>query len=178
MPDESILSLRSEALEVEFIQQGARLHRLRAFGHDLLRTPADLAAYQREPFFWGSFPMAPWCNRIAARPTLVNGRTITVPPNFPDGTAIHGQVQALAWEVVGPGALAVSAGGDAWPWAYRAEQRLVIEETTLRMELQLTNLSDDEMPAGLGFHPWFLRPLEVQVPAERVFATNTDSGVR
>lgn len=41
---------------------GARLHRLRVFGQDLLRTPAEPAEHLRDPFRWGAYVMAPWCN--------------------------------------------------------------------------------------------------------------------
>ena len=53
-------------------EAGARLHRLRAFGHDLLRTPSDADDHLREPFFWGGYVMAPWCNRLAAGTTSLS----------------------------------------------------------------------------------------------------------
>ena len=31
------------------------------------------------------------------------------------------------------------------------------------------------MPAGIGLHPWFRRPVEVRLPAERAYASNTES---
>ena len=84
-------------------EAGARLHRLRAFGHDLLRTPPDPSQHLREPIFWGGYLMAPWCNRLAARATPVGGRTVNLAANFPDGSAIHGQVHAIPWTVTGRG---------------------------------------------------------------------------
>src|SRR5512141_1103186 len=76
---------------------GARLHRLRAFGHDLLRTPDDPSVHLRDPFRWGAYVMAPWCNRIAATPVTVDGELVALLPNFEDGTAIHGQVSTAPW---------------------------------------------------------------------------------
>ena len=59
------LRFGAEALEVIVLPQvGARLHRLRAFGHDLLRTPPDPGTHATDPYFWGAYVMAPWCNRI------------------------------------------------------------------------------------------------------------------
>ncbi len=49
-------------------EAGARLHRLRAFGHDLLRTPSDPVDHLRDPIVWGGYLMAPWCNRLAREP--------------------------------------------------------------------------------------------------------------
>ncbi len=176
MSVERTIRIGSEELELELLPElGGRLHRLRAFGADLLRTPDDPRAYREEPFFWGGFVMAPWCNRIDAEPTLIDGRTVALEPNFADGSAIHGQVQALAWEVAGDGVLRVAAGGDGWPWRYVVEQRVAVGGATLRLSLALTNASDGPMPAGIGIHPWFLRPLEIRVAAEAAFHTNRGS---
>jgi aldose 1-epimerase len=163
-------------VEVEVLPElGARLHRLRAYGHDVLRTPEELGAYDREPFFWGSFVMAPWCNRIAAQPAEVGSRTVDLAPNFPDGTAIHGQVQAKPWQVVAPGLMRVSGGGDGWPWRYEVTLAIDVGAATLRMTHRLTNRSDEPMPAGIGIHPWFRRPVSVAIAAERVYVSNTAS---
>ena len=63
------LELRSDRLEVVLLPElGARIHRIRAFGHDLLRTPPDPRDHAADPFFWGAYPMAPWCNRAPAGP--------------------------------------------------------------------------------------------------------------
>ena len=133
---------------------GARLHRLRAFGRDLLRTPDDLRPHVDDPYFFGSYPMAPWCNRVPAGRALVAGREIDLPASFPDGTAIHGQVSHRPWDVVGEGSFRIAAGGDGWPWPYEVEQHVEIAGDSLRLTLRLTNRSPDPMPAGIGFHPW------------------------
>jgi aldose 1-epimerase len=154
---------------------GARLHRLRAFGHDLLRTPPDPADHLREPFFWGGYLMAPWCNRIAATATAVGGRTIQVPSNFPDGSAIHGQVYAIPWTVTGTGTCSVRAGGDGWPWPYDVTLSAEAHDTLLSLRWRLTNLADEPMPAGIGFHPWWQRPIQVSVDAGLAYASNLAS---
>jgi galactose mutarotase-like enzyme/fucose permease len=170
------LRLASDEIEVVLLPDlGARLHRLRVFGHDLLRTPPGLELYRVEPFFWGSFVMAPWCNRIEARPTRVGERTADPAQNFDDGAAIHGQVFAIPWDVDADGTLRVEAGGDAWPWRYRVDLRVSVEGYRLRLDLALSNRSAEPMPAGLGLHPWFLQPLEVAIPAAAVFRSNEDS---
>jgi aldose 1-epimerase len=152
---------------------GGRLHRLRAFGHDLLRTPADPATHLEEPFSWGAYPMAPWCNRIDPGPVDVAGRTVALPSNFPDGSAIHGQLYSVPWEVVGDGDLRANGGWDGWPWPYRASLHVEVADASIRLEYSLENLGDAPMPAGLGIHPWFRRPVHVAVPARSVYADNT-----
>jgi aldose 1-epimerase len=160
-------------IEVEVLPAiGARLHRLRAFGHDLLRTPDDLRPHRDDPYFYGSYPMAPWCNRVAAGRTAVAGRSIDLPASFPDGTAIHGQVARRAWRVAGDGRFLIDGGGDGWPWRYEVEQRIRIEGARLELGLRLTNRSDDPMPGGVGFHPWFRRPIRVAIAATSVHRSN------
>jgi aldose 1-epimerase len=151
---------------------GARLHRVRAFGHDLLRTPRDVTEHGRDPFFWGAYVMAPWCNRIEAGPVVVGSRRIALGSNFPDGSAIHGQVYARPWDRHGDGTLSVSGGGDGWPWAYEVALRIEVVDRTVRMELSLLNRSADPMPAGLGIHPWFRRPLLLAIHGDAVYADN------
>jgi aldose 1-epimerase len=168
--------LENDALEVVMLpEHGARLHRIRAFGVDLLRTPDDPASHGSEPFFWGAYVMAPWCNRARPGPMEVAGRTVDLAPNFPDGSAIHGQVYGSRWTAADDGWLTVSGGGDGWPWRYQVRLRPTLVGSTLELLCELTNRSDDPMPAGLGLHPWFRQPLEVRVPAETVYSRNTDS---
>jgi aldose 1-epimerase len=169
--DEVVIA--DEPLEVVVLPEaGARLHRVRAFGHDILLAPDDPATHFDDPFFWGSYVMAPWCNRIVASPTDVASRTIDLASNFPDGTAIHGQVYVRPWTRADDGAFVITGGGDGWPWTYDVRQAIEIDGATLRIDLRLTNTSDDPMPAGMGIHPWFLRPVRVAVHAEDYFADN------
>jgi aldose 1-epimerase len=173
-PD-GLLSVAGGPIEIELLPAvGGRLHRLRAFGQDLLRTPDDLADHTRDTFSWGGYVMAPWCNRIEAAPTAVGGELVDLPANFPDGTAIHGQVYAVPWRVGDDGPLRVRGGGDGWPWPYETTIQASIAGATLTIEQTLTNLGSGPMPGGLGIHPWFRGPLEIRVPAERVLTSNSD----
>ena len=172
------LSLGSDALEVVLLPElGARIHRLRAFGHDLLRTPADPRTHADDPFFWGAYVMAPWCNRAPAGPTEVAGRTVDLAPNFGDGSAIHGQVSASPWTERADGSLRVGGGGgaDGWPWPYEVIARATVDARSLNLAYDLVNRSDAPMPAGIGLHPWFRRPVEVLIPADSVYPGNAGS---
>jgi aldose 1-epimerase len=173
------LAYRSDTVEVVVLPDlGGRIHRLRHRGHDLLRTPADVEAYRREPIFWGSYVMAPWCNRIAAKPTEVGGRLVDVASNFGDGSAIHGQVLAKAWERQADGSLRVAGGDDGWPWRYEVVQRLTPGEDRLELEQVLVNRSDEPMPAGLGIHPWFAYPIRLAVSGSAVYTPNDAAPAR
>lgn len=172
------LILRSEALEVVLLPElGGRIHRIRAFGHDLLRTPSDAAAHAADPLFWGAYPMAPWCNRAPSGRRELAGRALDLAANFADGSAIHGLVYAERWDTDGDGRLALRRGGagDPWPWPFEVSLAATVDPCTLRLDYRLTNRSDAPMPAGIGLHPWFRRPLELRLPAARVYATNLGS---
>jgi len=173
------LAYSSASIEAEFLPDlGARLHRLRVFGRDLLRTPDDLRAYAREPFLWGSFVMAPWCNRIEAGTVRVGSREVRLSPNFPDGTAIHGQVYLLPWELQQDGTLRVRVDGDGWPWEYEVAQLIEVSDGQLRLDYMLTNRSTEPMPAGIGIHPWFRKPVLLAIHGDAVYGQNTETSAQ
>lgn len=169
--------LRSEEMEVVILPDvGGRVHRIRAFGRDILRTPDDPAVHAVEPFLWGAYVMSPWCNRAAPGTTVLAGREVTLAANFPDGTAIHGLVSSARWFQRSSGDLAfVGDGGGGWPWAFEVSQTASLSGPTLTLEYRVRNLDDAPMPAGIGLHPWFRRPVEVRLPAEAVYSTNVDA---
>jgi aldose 1-epimerase len=170
-----LVRIGSGDLEVEVLPEiGGRLHRVRAFGHDLLRTPASLDRHGDDPFFWGAYPMAPWCNRLPTNPTRVGDRTVELASNYPDGTAIHGQVATAPWTADGPGRFVIEGGDDGWPWRYAVEEQLLLDGPVLTLGLRLTNLDTVAMLGGLGLHPWFRKPLEIRAPARTVLASNLD----
>jgi aldose 1-epimerase len=42
-----------------------------------------------------------------------------------------------------------------WPWAYEARQRFRLDPDGFHWELEAVNASDEDMPCGLGMHPYF-----------------------
>jgi len=172
---DGLLAIENDSIRVELLPRvGGRLHRLRVFGLDLLRTPDDPGEHGRDPFRWGAYVMAPWCNRMPAVPTEVDGQTVSVPSNFPDGTAIHGQVYDAPWEVESDRSLSVTAGGEGWPWPYQCALRISVTDSVLTIDQSLTNLADRPMPSGLGLHPWFRRPIGLRINADAVLPSNID----
>lgn len=170
-----VIVLGGDPLELQLLPSvGGRLHRLRAFGHDLIRTPPSTLRHATDPYFWGGYVMAPWCNRMSAVPTVVGERTIGIAPGFPDGTAIHGQVATVPWARRGDGALVVRGGGDGWPWPYEVVERVSVAGASVGIALAITNLADDPMPAGIGLHPWFVGPPEMAIASSRVVPSNVD----
>ena len=170
------LTVSSSAIELTVLPEyGDRLHRLRVFGHDLLRTPSDPREHARDPFFWGAFVMAPWCNRLTPGPFDIGGQMVNLQSNFTDGTAIHGQVYATPWETTETGAFRTEGGGDGWPWRYGSTLKVVLDDQQLRLEQTLTNLSDEPMPGGLGIHPWFVGRFRMAIHSGLVYPSNEHS---
>ena len=172
------LTLRSDELEVVILPQvGGRIHRIRAFGQDLLRTPDDPATHGAEPFFWGAYVMAPWCNRAAPGPTEIAGRRVNLAPNFPDGTAIHGLVSSAPWVRRGDaelatrcdarGRLAVAIRGPPGGEPRRSDARARVPTREPR--------SGRTDAGGARPAPVAQAPGQVRVPAERAYASNSES---
>jgi aldose 1-epimerase len=137
---------------------------------ELLRPTPDAALARRDPWATACFPLVPWSNRIRDGRFTFDSQQVALPPNrLPERHAIHGRGFEAAWTVteLGP-ALAIlehrHAPG-AWPWAYRAVQRVAVTPVRLALELTLTNETDRPMPAGLGWHPYFPRTPETTLTA-------------
>jgi aldose 1-epimerase len=165
--DMPLVTMRSESLEVEVLPEvGARIHRLRAFGYDLIRTPPDLAKYSFEPFYWGAFPLIPWSNRIPKGQLVFRGQTYYVGENT-ESSAIHGEAYGRPWRAESPGVFGFAGGHFGFPWPYRAEQRYELSDATLALNVSVSNHSAVQIPAGLGIHPWWdaSSPLLVSIPA-------------
>jgi aldose 1-epimerase len=164
---------RTDELEVTALPGiGCRIHRLRAFGVDLLRTPDTPRRHAEEPFFWGAYVMAPWTNRADPGPTTIAGRRVDLAPDFPDGTAIHGLVVERAWERTGKTSFRTAPAPNGWPWAHDVTATIELAGSVLRLAYRLTNRDDGPMPGGLGLHPWFRRPVGVALSAGSVHPDN------
>ena len=108
----------------------------------------------------GCFPLVPFSNRVRNGRFEFAGRRVDLPvdaatsPHFE-----HGHGWRSAWRVVDsePARLVMryEHAADAWPWSYRAEQRVELDEHMLSCRIAMTNLSSDAMPMGLGLHPYF-----------------------
>lgn len=107
-----------------------------------------------------SFPLVPYVNRIRDGRFTFRGREVRLQPNMAgDPSPLHGQGWLNPWEIEEqtPTSASLTFRHEAgeWPWAYEARQRFQLDKEGLNLELQCRNLSDDPMPCGLGFHPYF-----------------------
>lgn len=146
---------------------GGRIASIRWRGDELLRTAPSFEQASAEPLFWSGFPMAPWCNRVPGAWMASAEGEVRLPATWEDGSALHGEAFAQPWSVAGEGRLRFDGGDLGFPWRYRVEAAVALEDDLLRYELTLSNRDERPMPAGLGWHPWFAADagtLELQVP--------------
>lgn len=154
-----LLENDSARLEID-LAQGGRVSSLCIDEMEILVGSAE------ETLDWGCYPMAPWAGRLRDGCFVYEGQTFQMPLSLPPH-AIHGTVYQRAWEADGEGRAVVELGPD-WPFAGRAVQEFKLEESALRLRLEIH--SDAEpFPASLGWHPWFLRQLSRGEPAELSF---------
>jgi aldose 1-epimerase len=106
------------------------------------------------------FPLVPFVNRIRGGCFTFRGRQVRLSPNMAgDPSPLHGQGWTSPWRVDSPGnveaVLSYEHRPGEWPWRYRAEQLFRLEDNALHLRLTCRNVSDEPMPCGLGFHPYF-----------------------
>jgi aldose 1-epimerase len=149
----------------------------------------------------GSFPLAPYSNRLANRRFEWLGRGYTTASNFDTGYphSLHGSVWTKPWRMLAAddstAALACRQPADEhWPFPFEAVQMLRLSEQGLHASLSLTNTHTQPQPMGLGWHPYFPRRsrsrlhLEctgrwecepaTKLPTHRVLQSSIDADVR
>ncbi|WP_327375458.1 aldose 1-epimerase [Streptomyces sp. NBC_01216] len=129
---------------------GCRIESLRIGGHELLRQGEG----------YGSFPMVPWCGRMA-NGRFRNGATSHQLPLDAGPHAIHGTGRNATWKTVRTGEREAAFTYDLaepWPYPGRVTQLFELSEDALTLTLGV-EAADDSFPAQAGWHPWFRRNL-------------------
>jgi aldose 1-epimerase len=125
-----------------------------------MRPSPPEAVEQRDFLQSSSFPLVPWCNRIEGGTALFEGVRLNLEadPGFPH--PLHGLGRKREWdtEVVDATSVTMSFAhlGGAWPWAFRATQRLSLDSDGLQIDLTVENNHSGPMPVGIGHHPYFV----------------------
>ena len=157
-------------------------------GVDVLRP---LPAGSADPKDAACFPLVPCANRVAGARFSLAGEEVRLPRNFPpEQSNLHGIGWQSGWEVTAQGTFKCALEhryegigpspwkGDiaCWPWAYQAQQRIMLGPKGCAISLTLTNRSDMPMPAGLGLHPYFRRRPEtrLRLGADAVMLVDAD----
>jgi aldose 1-epimerase len=125
------------------------------------------------------FPLVPYSNRIRDAAFRFGDHAVRLDHALPH--ALHGHGWLAPWTVEALAAdratLSFERAAGDWPWAYRAEQRLVLHEQRLDVTLSLRNLGSTPMPAGIGLHPYFPRTAGTVVTAAIDAMWETDAAI-
>lgn len=129
---------------------------------DWLRPTAPGALGGTDAGRLACFPLVPYSNRVRGGRFPFRGRAITLPVDpVNDPHFLHGHGRRHPWSVAArdetSAVLTYVHEPDAWPWRYTARQDIRLVDGALHLELAVTNDSDQVMPVGLGFHPYFPR---------------------
>ncbi|MCC6718245.1 MAG: aldose 1-epimerase [Acetobacteraceae bacterium] len=131
-------------------------------GETQVMRPAQPGALaENNPRGLASYPLVPLSNRVAGRRFSFAGLTYPL-PDLLDGLYIHGAGWMLPWTVQesGPAHATLQLdypGGPLWPFAFVAEQRLLLLPDGLRHEISVRNTAEHAAPLALGSHPFFPR---------------------
>lgn len=152
---------------------GGRLASLRIGDQQILieRPPAS----EPDPMSWGAYPMAPWAGRVRRGQFAFEGHEYTLPINLAPHS-IHGTVFTRAWHVdlveeqLGHHVTASLSCdlGPLWPLGGFASQTITLAPDRLECVLAVT-AGDRRMPAHIGWHPWFVKPVAAELDFARMY---------
>lgn len=126
----------------------------------LRSTPtAELAGARQS----GSYPLVPFSNRIGEASMAWQGTQHPLVRNNGDEPhAIHGVAWQRPWQVLESGTGHARLGyrhaaDEHWPFDFECTQSFKLEGGALALGLELTSRAPQPAPAGLGWHPWFVK---------------------
>jgi aldose 1-epimerase len=150
---------------------------------DWLRPSAAAGLARGDAGDLACFPLIPYGNRIRDARFRFCGREVVEQPGDHAGRhALHGHGWRRRWAIADRAAdrliLEYEHPPDGgWPWPYRARQGFALSPEALDLTLEIENLSEALMPAGLGFHPFFPRTPEARLAAATSGVWLTDKEV-
>ena len=175
------LSMEDMFLELDPCAGGA-VSALRHRDLNVLRSAPERIGPAFDPLKYASFAMVPFVGRIHQGRFPFHRQAIELPANMPpEPHAIHGHGWRVPWKVEAVSETEVSFmyrhSADAWPWAYVARQTFQIRPKGVSVALSVTNESDSIMPAGLGWHPYFMRDgATLHLPTTHVWTADEENG--
>ena len=155
---------------------GNRAYEMKVHGKNILYFPfADVGEFQKRPRLSGIPFLAPWADLLSEPGFWANGKRYlfnmglgNVRGNMPS----HGLlVTSPLWRVTEVAADAKSAHVTSrlqfwkypdltaqWPFAHEYEMTYSLADGELEVKTTIANLSAEEMPVVIGYHPFFLIP--------------------
>ncbi len=128
----------------------------------VMRPATQLEGSSSSPF--SSYTLAPFSNRIRGSSFEFDGRRYALKPNNAHGETIHGDVRNRPFMVARDSDQQFKCYFDSrdfadanFPFAYGVTVTYTLEGALCRTTIALENVGDVAMPAGFGFHPYFVR---------------------
>ncbi|WP_319567721.1 aldose 1-epimerase [Cohaesibacter marisflavi] len=128
----------------------------------LLQTRGDGASDGAD--LSGCFPLVPFGNRVRGNGFSLAGKHHVFLANTDDDPFyLHGDGWLGEWQIVEHAQSRCrlsfekqqDAEGTASPYVYRATEDITLDDEGLILTLTVTNLGDETLPFGLGWHPFF-----------------------
>ena len=133
---------------------------------DVMRPTPESAIEKIEPGRFSSFNMIPYSNRIKDGILVHKAHTYQLAITSTDGHAIHGEVRSRPWKILFQSKtrlelefVSTEYQGISWPFPFKAGICYQLEANQCLISTTVQNLGDQEMPAGMGIHPYFVRNL-------------------
>jgi aldose 1-epimerase len=176
MTNNNVITLSSDNVEVVIdAMHGSRLSSFRFGEHELLVQRSN-----DDSFSWGCYPMAPWAGRTRNGIFEHQGLSVQLPINSAPH-AIHGLVHDAEWQVVATSSTSATLRVELdqrWPFAGWVEHRISVDPSSVDLQLTVhaTDRNDESasMPAQVGWHPWFVRPVQIQAEFKTMYVRDSE----
>ena len=176
MINNNMITLSSGNVEVVIdAEHGSRMSSLRFGETEILVQRTD-----DDSFSWGCYPMAPWAGRTRNGVFEYQGSSVQLPINSAPH-AIHGLVHDAVWQVVNTSPTSTTLRVELdqrWPFAGWVEHHISVDSTSVNLQLTVhaVDRNDDpiSMPAQVGWHPWFLRPVQLEAEFKTIYVRDSD----
>ena len=151
--------------------RGGRLGSLTVNGTPVMVHTGDSA------LDWGCYPMVPFAGRVRNGLLTFREASHSLPANDPSGLghAIHGTVFDVEWTVVSATSTRIHMThefGAPWPWRGVVHHQMELHDASLTCTLTVD--AHDDMPLMIGWHPWFMRPVESVLPFQTMLERGAD----
>ena len=166
-----VVTLRNECWTLEVLPAlGASVLNLSAASGRPVLRPVDLANVKSSSNT-AAFALMPFSNRIRDARFEFEGRTVQLRPAAGSPNTQHGDVRNRPWQIETQTDSKLSCTFDSrnfsdmnWPWPFTARMEYHLHGPHYDVALTLTNAGEEQMPAGIGLHPYFVRRQDGQEP--------------
>lgn len=118
------------------------------------------------------FALIPFANRLKHNKFMYNRKKYDFKPNTTsDPYYLHGDAWLADWNIVSQQSNIIileyiHKKNTLSPYEYRAKQNIYLKDNRLVINLNVTNLGDEPLPFGLGYHPYFPKTPQTKLCAK------------